>query len=60
MVVFGFGQIDKDNLTWEKYEYLLKLSPAHADQFIVSDSSPKESKELTKPKSIKNETNIQA
>lgn len=41
MVVSGFGQIDPENLTYEKYEYLLKLSPDHADQFIVEEEKPK-------------------
>lgn len=41
MVVPGFGEIRPDNLTYEKYEYLLKLSPDHADQFIVTEDEPK-------------------
>lgn len=54
MVVPGFGVIDSDNLTIEKYEYLLKLAPAHAEQFIVSD-------EMEKIKPIKNEqSNLKA
>ena len=54
--VFGLGIVDSDNLTYEKYEYMMKLNPKHADQFIVSDAVtiPKE----TKPKTNKNETNI--
>ena len=56
MVVSGFGVIDSNNLTLEKYEYLIKLSPAHADQFIVSDDKA----ESSKPKPPKNESNIQA
>jgi hypothetical protein len=62
--VFGFGIIDSANLTYEKYEYLLKLNPKHADQFVVSDTaepSAKESPKEVKPKTNKNEhTNIQA
>lgn len=41
MVVSGFGVIDSENLTYEKYEYLLKLSPDHAEQFIVEEEKPK-------------------
>jgi hypothetical protein len=41
IVVQGFGEIRPDNISWEKYEYLLKLSPAHAEQFIVMEDEVK-------------------
>lgn len=57
MVVPGFGQIDSSNLTYEKYLHLLKLSPAHEDQFIVSEEGEKE---IKSPKPKKDESSIQA
>jgi hypothetical protein len=53
MIVAGFGEIRPDNLTYEKYEYLLKLSPAHADQFIVTEDE-------VKIKSVKHEPDSKA
>lgn len=48
LAVPGIGNVDDSNITPDLYDRLLKISPSHADLFVVTNE---ETKQPAKPKS---------
>ena len=46
--VSGIGSIDRNNITLDLYERIIKLSDGHAKYFTVTESEPEKPKATTK------------
>jgi hypothetical protein len=64
MHVPGFGKVNSENLTYEKYLKLLEISEQHAVFFLVKDEeskpAPTDKKVKSKQNSNEPESNLQA
>jgi hypothetical protein len=56
----GFGKVDSDNLTYEKYEKLLAISEQHAVFFQVTEDEKPVVEKKVKSKQNSNESELQA